>query len=302
MIDVTRLHVRSFDLDHLDIFWEISPVAGPQAENQPHEIFDYDFYVLRSGDSVMGPYVELGGPLRDTYRFRDIQVSLLHKYRQYFYKIRVVHRPSGESRETESAASRDAEPDLIAAEIVRSEDVLFREFIGRRCWLYPIRSFGPRCSCYDVVMGRKTRSGHLPCFGTGWLGGFMFPIEVWPQFDPNPKSEQANPLQSTQQSDTTARMISFPPVKPDDILIESENRRWRVKAVSETERLRAVIRQELRVHEIPRGDIEFKLPLNVDVSTLKPAAERNFTNPQAEGIEEDYTDLVKFWKSRGTIR
>ena len=31
MIEVTKLVVRSFTLDYLDIFWEISPVAGPSA-------------------------------------------------------------------------------------------------------------------------------------------------------------------------------------------------------------------------------------------------------------------------------
>ena len=53
-VRVTSLRVRSFDLDHLDIFWEIAPVIGPKRDEDPHTIFDYDFYVLRSGDSPLG--------------------------------------------------------------------------------------------------------------------------------------------------------------------------------------------------------------------------------------------------------
>jgi hypothetical protein len=301
MLNITKLTVRSFNLDNLDIFWEISPVAG-HADGRPHEIYNYDFYVLRSENAVSG-YEQIGGPFRDRYEFRDIGVSQLHKYRQYFYKIIVVHRPSGVKKEFGPASSSQPEPDLIAAEAIRLEDTLFREFAGRRCYLFPKRTFGPVCTCYDAVLGRNKVSRHAPCFGTGYLGGYRAPIEVWVQFDPSPKSPMPTSLQEVQSNNTVARMISFPPVSPNDILVESENKRWRVQAVSQTERLRAVVRQELQLHEIPRGDIEYTLPVNVDLKSLKPAAERNFTNPQHTDQNEDLSDIFAVYgKPRGTLR
>jgi hypothetical protein len=297
---VTKLSVRSFDLDHLDLYWEIESLAGPAREEDTHEIFDYDFYILRRGDTQYGDFEQVGGPFRDTYRFRDGQVSLLHKWRDYYYKLRVVHRVSGEIFETE-AASFEADRDLIAIEIIRQEDLLFREFIGRKCYLFPRRTFGPRCSCYDVVLGRITRSAHLLCFGTGFLGGYHAPIESFVQVDPNPKSRTENSLQEGHHNDTSARLISFPPVSPDDILVESENRRWVVKTVTPTERLRGVVRQELTMHEVPRGDIEFALPLNVDLATLQSSAKRNFTNPQNLETDGDYADLISFFNRPGGV-
>jgi hypothetical protein len=301
VIKVTKLTVRSFNLDHMDVFWEISPVAAPVTADAPHEIYNYEFYVLRS-EAALGPYEQIAGPLRDQYSLRDIRVSLLHKWRQYYYKIRVVHRTTAEEETFGPASSLEPEPDLIAAEIIRQEDMLFREFAGRKCVLFPARTFGPVCTCYDTVTKRVTRSGCKTCFGTGWMGGYMSPVEVFVQIDPFPKVSQASSLQERQPSDTAARMISFPPVAPNDILVESENRRWRVITVTPTQRLRATVRQELTIHEIPKGDIEYALPVKVDAKSLQPAAERNFTNPQNLD-DEDFSDIFAVYgKARGALR
>jgi hypothetical protein len=290
VIQISAIRVRSFDLDHLDVMWEIDSL--PHGDGDRHEIYDYAFYVLRAGDSPLGPYEVVGGPLVDTYVFRDVSVSLLHKLRQYYYKVKVVHLPTGEEAEFGPEANDDPEHDLLGAEIIRNEDMLLREFIGRKCWMFPIRTFGPWCSCFDATLGRTTRSNHGACFGTGYLGGFMSPVEVYVQVDPNPKNSQLSLVPGeTHQNDTTARMSAFPPAKPGDILVESENKRWRVMSVSPTERLRATIHQELRLHHIPKGDVEYALPVKVDLRELNPAAERNFTNPTKLERDDDYSDI-----------
>lgn len=295
MLNVTKFWVRSFNLDHLDLFWEIGTVQGPPSDLVPHEILNYDVYVLRS-EAAMGPYEQIGGPLRDQYHFRDIRVSLLHKWRQYYYKLRVVDRTNNEEKEFGPAPSDDSPTDLIAAAIIHEEDVLFREFIGRRCWLFPVRTFGPRCSCFDTTLQRITRSNHLPCFGTGWFGGYMSPVEIFLQMDPNPKQSELRPTGELQPSDTHARMSSFPPVSPRDIIIESENRRWRVVNVVSTQRLRADVHQELQLHQVPKGDVEYALPLNIDTRQLSPASERNFRNSQNLESDADVEhEILAFW-------
>lgn len=300
MLNVRKILVRSLTLDFLDIFWEIDAVQSP--EGRDHSIYDYDFYVLRS-EAAMGPYSQVGGPFRDVYMFRDARVPLQHKWRSFYYKIRVVHRPSGESQEFGPANNTDPEPDLIAAEVIRLEGILFQEFIGRKCWVFPVRTFGPVCTCTDLALGRKTRSNHKTCFGTGWLGGFMSPVESLIQIDPHPKQSHPNSLQELQPGNTTARLTSFPPISPRDVIVEMENRRWRVVSVSNTQRLRSVLHQELVLHEIPKGDIEYDLPLNLDVMNVTPAAERNFSNPQNLEQDNAISDIFKFWGyPRGTNR
>jgi len=45
--------------------------------------------------------------------------------------------------------------------------------------------------------------------------------------------------------------------------------------------MRAVVQQQLTLHEITPGDVEFQLPVKVDDPlTLEPSDRRNFTNPQ----------------------
>jgi hypothetical protein len=232
-----------------------------------------------------------------------MQVSRIHKWREYYYKLRVTDRRTSEFEEFGPTAAASAPPDLIAVEIQRQEDMLFREFTGRRCWLFPARTFGALCTCFDKTLQKRTRSGHLACFDTGFLGGYMSPIEVFVQMDPNPKTQNSTPLQEVQQSDTTGRMISFPPVSVRDILVESSNRRWRVLNVRQTERLRAVVRQELQLHEIPKGDIEYSLPINIDERLNQPSALRNFTNPQNVDDNGTYDDILSaYGHPLGTLR
>lgn len=285
MLTVTKFVTRTFDLDHVDLYWEIEDFAAAQ-----DVISAYEFTILRS-EGPEGPWDPLSPAFKDTYHFRDFSPNLLHKWRRLYYKLKIVHLPTFEELITNSV-SLVAEPDLIALEIQRQEDTLLRQFTGRRCFLFPVRTFGAKCSCFDGVMGRRTSSNCLTCFDTGYIGGFMTPIECYAQIDPDRNKEANTPSQGTQQPKiTTGRLIAFPPMKPKDIIVEPENRRWRIDTVTPTERLRAAVRQELGLWEVQRGDIEYKLPINLqDLANQQYAEERNFTNPQHVNDQEGTAD------------
>ena len=270
-LKVKDLKVRSLDLNFHEVSWKISDTS--------EDIFDYTFQVLRS-ESPSGPFDILTQPFEDKYFVIDNVVPVGHRWRTYFYKLKITYKPTGEFIET-SAVAKEPEADLIALEIRRHMQLLFREFAGRRTWVLPIRTFGQRCECWSRTLNKKTRSGCVTCFDTGFVRGYLSPIEIWAQFDPSPKTEQNTNVGALQQSNTTARCGSFPPIKPNDLLIEPENRRWRVIQVNQVEQNRARVFQELQLHEIPERDVEFSIPLNMDTALkdlwLSPA--RNFTNP-----------------------
>lgn len=283
MIEIARLYARSFDLDHLDIFWELKDFDG--------NINQFTFQILRS-ESAAGPWEPLTPEFKDRYYFRDVSPALLHKWRNLYYILRVKDITSAEVKDF-GPTSQQSEPDLIALEIMRQEDVLFREFIGRKVWLFPVRTFGAKCTCYDRVSGRRTRSNCITCYDTGYLGGFLSPIECFVQLDPSANSPVNTPMMEQQPNDTSARLISFPPIKPKDVLIEGENKRWRVVKVATTQRLRSDVHQELTLHEIPRGDIEYKLPVKIaDLTSLTLSADRNFTIPQHTDPNNDYKNMM----------
>jgi hypothetical protein len=271
MLTIKNIEVKSLSVDHLDLFWEI----GDTYED-PH---DYTFTVERS-ESAMGPFDQISEPFSDKYFFRDVIVGLFHKWRQHWYRIKITKK-SDSSESYSDVVSLSAPPDLIANEVRRLELLLMREHIGRACWMFPRRTWGQRCpDCWDRVTGSRLRDQCEACYDTGYAKGYLDPILQVIQFDPSPKADQPLQVAKTQQQDSSARAPYFPPLKPNDIIVEAENRRWRVIHVSTTQRLRAVLHQEIRLHDIPKTDIEYRLPVRVeDLRELRPGPDREFSNP-----------------------
>lgn len=295
MLKVSQLYARSFDLDHLDVFWEVENFSG--------NILQFDFYLYCS-ESSYGPWQKLAGPFQDQYYFRDTTAPQRHEFRTLYYLLKIVDKVTSEEAEF-GPTSQSGEPDLIALEINRQEDVLFREFVGRRCWLFPVRTFGGYCVCYDRVAGKPTKSNCLNCYDTGFLGGYLSPIETFIQFDPSGGTSVATPNGERQPNNSSARLISFPQVKPKDILVEAENKRWKVESVSSTQRLRSVVHQELALSKVSKGDVAFKLPINVEsLRALEISAERNFVLRQHTDGEPELEDILAAYgqQPRGTTR
>lgn len=285
-----NLKVRTFSLDFLDVMWEI--------EDTTLDPCDFQLYVLRS-ESPMGPWDTVAGPFEDRYRFVDNKVNLLHRWRQLWYKVRSVQKADTTNEVESDPFTFQAEPDLIAAEIQRLERLVWEEFAGRRCLVFPVRTFGQRCgNCFDGpdkgkgFTSQRRRSHCATCFDTGFVRGYLDPIEIFMQIDPSTQSTQNLPLTERQQNDTSARLPNFPQMKPKDMIVEAENHRWRVVRVTPTERLRSVVHQELVIHEVALGDIEFQLPINREnLRDFEPSPGRNFTNPQ--NLESFESEAIK---------
>jgi hypothetical protein len=272
VIQVTRFQVRSFDLDHLDLSWELADTGESP--------LDWKFEILKSLDGPEGPFNLLAETHHNQYLFRDPDVSMLHKWRSYYYKLRLTGRQSGESIEFGPEWLR-AEPDRIALEVARREQLLFREFAGRKAVLFPALTSGERCgNCFYVAesgnyTGRPHQQSCQSCFDTSFVGGYAKPIIIHIQFDPSTQMVQRSDLNERAQVDSTARMSSYPPVKPKDMLVDAENKRWQVETVTPTRKLGAIVRQELRVHQIPTADVRYRIVVEID----QPSPEREFTRP-----------------------
>lgn len=291
-IEVKNIRVRSLSVDYAVVSWEI--------ENTTEDVLDYTFQVLRS-EAAMGPFDPISTELEDSYIFVDNNIKVANAFRQTHYKIRVKRKSDGETQDF-GPTDRDPPPDLTATEIRKHINLLMREFVGRRCWILPVRTFGQRCTCFDNRLKQRTRSGCRLCYDTGFVRGYHHPIESWIQFDPSANANQQTNVGELQQQNTTVRLGYFPPVKPKDVVIEPENVRWRVALVSTTQRLRAIVHQEVQVHRIPPTDIEYALNIDMsvqetdscgrvttmDMNNVQLASGRNFTNPHTlESFERE---------------
>tara|TARA_Y100000816_G_C25905049_1_gene472081 strand:+ start:85 stop:396 length:312 start_codon:yes stop_codon:yes gene_type:complete len=85
---------------------------------------------------------------------------------------------------------------------------------------------------------------------------------IYVQIDPNTKTKQLQQPYVSDPLQVQARMGVYPILKPGDLLVERENSRWRVANISRTERLRSPVRQEFSLVKIPKGDIEYNIPIN----------------------------------------
>lgn len=268
---IKDLRVRSLDVDIKEVSWRFE--AGQE------DVLDYGLVVLRS-ESPEGPFEAVSPQFRDRYLFVDRRLPHGDKFRKLYYKIRIIKLLDSTTTESEIAAQQP-DPDLVANYIRRSEMTLFTQAIGRQVWLFKRRTFGPRCAgCWNSTLHKKVREMCLACFDTGFLRGYHNPIEVWMQIDPAGKAQQNNPQQMAQQTFTSARMSFYPEVSPGDLVVEAENRRWHVQKVQQSERLRAVIKQELQMHEIQSTDIEYRLPINLTeaIRDIQPSPARMFEN------------------------
>lgn len=275
-MQLRNLRVRSLDIETRHLFWEVEDAEG--------SYFDCTIQVLRS-ESPEGPFHPLT-ELRGRYEFVDRGVPVGHRYRNLFYKL-LVTNPDGET--SEYVATQEPHPDLKAMEIRRHLQKLYQEFSGRRCWLLPSKTFGPRCTaCWDPILQAKNKSRCPTCFDTTYFGGYLAPIEVFVDVDPSSNADQVTQVGQLQPNTTTARMGHYPSVKPGDILVEGENHRWRVISVVSTEHLRAPIMQQLHLFEIPPRDIEMMIPLRME-EAIKDVY---FSPPRAYLDQQDIDDTM----------
>jgi hypothetical protein len=241
---------------------------------------DYTFQVLRS-EAPSGPFEPISKELEDTFLFIDNLVKVGNIYRQYHYKIQIRNKQTGDIK-LYGPYQKAPEPTLIAEELRTHLNILMHEYIGRRCWLLPIRTFGQRCAdCWNPRLQKRRFSGCRTCYDTGFVRGYYKPIEIWASIDPTVAAEQPSNFGRLQQQSTTGRMSFYPPVKKDDVLIEAENIRWTVRTVSTTQEQRTVVTQELQLNRIESSDIEFLVPidLGVPMEDITYTPSRNYTNP-----------------------
>lgn len=289
MLTVRKFRVHSLIKGYLDLFWEIA--------NTAEDVYDYTFTIERS-EAPGGPWDQVSQPFTDKYTFRDAMIHPYHRWRPYWYRIKVVNTQTS-AEDYSDLATQEPTPSLDAQEMRRAFALMMKEGAGRKCWVFPVRTFGQKCpACWDDLQQKSVVGMCETCFSTGYARGYLEPIAVYGQIDPSGKSIDHAPTIKTQQQNTLARFPYFPPLKPKDMIVEAENRRWRVVTIITKERLRAIVKQEITLHEVPPSDIEFKVPVNVaELENLDVSPMHHFKNPHTlEDANSAIDDLLSIYK------
>jgi len=269
-------------MEYSHVVWQIEPTA--------ESLSDYDFYVLRSGGQA-GPYEVVGGPLVDQYIWRDNRAREGRVWAPYYYRIRVVNRATSATEEygartpeevkdglDPGGVSRDPDPPFDAREAIYRMRLLLNKF-GRSAYLFQRRVFGQRCStCWDEVKSVRTVSQCQECFDTGFVTGFFRPITTRIILLGNPgKSDHLDGMRRSEPTQKRFRFSGYPEVKPQDIVVDSKNGRWRANIVEPSYRDEALVSQVVTCSRVPKTDVEYKLPIRgIDPIRVDFADELNF--------------------------
>ena len=260
MLRIRELIVRSFEIDYLDIYWTVDSSYG-------ESVLDYEFFLEKSG-AQFGPFNTVTSGMTDVYHIRDNTVRASGSlFNANWYRIRVRNKETSEESlypDTGEGIRLSAPPDLHALEIARHNRQRLESGNGRHVWVFPTRIFGQKCSCYDKVTGRRTRSKCISCYDTGVAGGFHTPLRVRANITSNGVQQINGPNGPMSIEQGFIQLANYPEIQPSWVIIETENRRWKVgAAVTYTRVGRALVKQSAQLTMIPPGDIEYSIPMNI---------------------------------------
>lgn len=271
MLVARNIRVWTLDRDSITVTWDL--------ENSAEDFSGYSVSVWRA-ESMAGPYVRISMEMNanDFFEIQDRGVNQFSKWREFYYRIRLTKTADSTYQDYGSTpiknvlrgddpggVSMEAVPDLEAMEAIRRMDLTLREFAGRRVLALVERTWGQRCpDCWDNVKRRRNRSNCITCFDTGLTGGFFHPQQTRCMKPPARELVALTSLFEMQPNDVVMWFNSTPRLKPRDIIIDTDGRRWRAIVVNESEKGWALTRQTIQMREISKDQVEYKIPIDPD--------------------------------------
>lgn len=222
-------------------------------------------FQVEQGAAVDGPWVAISPVLVDQYAWRLPGSVAVGKDPVLFYRARLwaggkeyvspVRTPYGDVTRREF---------LLVQEIMRRELLQMTTLAGTLGALWVRAVLGPKCTiCRDFVTGAVLRQDCPACFGTGFTPGYHGPYPVWMTFSP----QQRAPVLANDNTEAKqpyafqVRMLGSPPVKKDDVLVDTNtDKRYYadvVENVIEIRRIPAVM--NVVANEIPVSSAIYKL-------------------------------------------
>jgi hypothetical protein len=231
-------------------------------EPEDTDISTIEVEILRS-EAPTGPFKSITtlDPLLD-FAYTDKTVPWRPQNQDVSYKLRAVEKSTGDTVHESAAFGLEGPLTLDALEIIRQHKILLEGLNGHRslrgieCTLYKKRNFGPRCHlCVDALTNRVTVSNCQSCSGTGFVIGYYEPVNIHVNIEPYPTEIRLANVGKIEPSDTQIFMTNFPVMYPGDLVVEPDEKHWRVKGTHYTERNRNLVHQVLGVTQLKPDDI-----------------------------------------------
>jgi hypothetical protein len=185
-----------------------------------------------------------------------------------FYKITSVSSEGKESalEKTYQNSYQDLEGlSYIWANIISKQNYLLNQG-GERAWLFIQKSYGKRCPEHDVVeesIYGETKSINCNiCYGTGFVGGFIGPIEVLlAPFDAETTYRFSNKGRIMSKNNESF-LTNYPVVRQGDLIVRRNGERYIIGPVKRKEPNGILVQQNFTVHILQPRDIRYRIGVN----------------------------------------
>lgn len=159
--------------------------------------------------------------------------------------------------------------DYIHRSIVFNERFYLRKILkAQPMAILKKRTFGRKCKkCYDYFNRKALISNCNICYGTGFRGGFFYPVVTRVQMN-SPTFAERFDQQGPVNIDNVVQgwLTNYPVIHPNDILIDREGNRYIIIQVYPSRfQNRFITRQIVNMQRVPYKDLIFsyELPENI---------------------------------------
>lgn len=247
-----------FPRDGTRVQWRVEPEST--------DLSTIEVEVQRSG-APSGPWdlLQTVDP-ESVFSFVDKTVPWRPKNWEIYYRLVGKLRSTGAVVYAGLPFGMQGELPLDALEIIRQHRLLLEgvnghpSFSGVPCTVYKKRTFGARCrECTDAVTKQVVIAQCRACGGSGFAnGGYFDPIDVAVSWTPHPRFTQISPMMKLEDNETMAFMVNYPIMSSEDVIVEPNERHWRVVNMTPTERKRVVVHQNLRLAQVDHNDVIYE--------------------------------------------
>jgi hypothetical protein len=262
MVTIDKITISSYDLQSLTVAWTF--------EETWESLDPYYINIYRSANDPQfssGNFELLvsGIDPASINEYEDTTVSgyRTYKWHDFYYSVVPFVVTTNVSGIAGTPARLETELDLKAKEIIRREAIALRSsFGGEKFLVLKRKKTGARCSdCWDDTLQRRTKEDCKTCYDTGWVGGYWEPIEIQGSMGAAPRRTLLNLFGEWETQDTFLRSAPKPLISPQDIIVDIQNRRWRVVENRPIEKGQYIIQQQVRMNRINDTDIIAEYPI-----------------------------------------
>ncbi len=258
MVTIDQITVSSYDLTSLLVSWEfyetwesLDPYVLSIYRGKTPQWSESEFELIASG-------IDAGSVT--SYEDTTVSGYLTYKWNDFYYTVVPIKEVTGEVGEVPLPKRFEYAIDLQAKEILRRKNIALRSrYGGKPVQILKRKKSGSHCpACWNETLQRRTAERCITCYDTGWTGGYWSPITVQASIGAAPKRTLIELFGEWEPQDTFLRLGAYPIIAPQDVVVDEQNRRWRVIDISPLEKGQYILTQQCRLTRLNATDVIYE--------------------------------------------